>query len=267
MQTRNIIIVTAAPTHPEVVALQATAQQRGYTVTIAGVDDSNIIDLLYQSDRRLYRVSPRTYALYKKMLSGLEGIYYDEVEAVLRGFDKAASYQLFVDYDIATPASYCIHRDETPKQYPVVVKILHGNQGKGVELVHDEASYRKFEAQYPAEATFLVQEFIEEAKAADKRLFVVGDTVVAAMVRRSTTDDFRANLHMGGVGEAYTPTDQEIQLALRTVRAFGVPYAGVDIIDSKRGPLVVEINPSPGFGVGTVTGVDIAQAIIQEVTR
>ena len=248
-------------------ALQESAQRRGHAVQIIGVDSANIVEALQQADVRLYRISPRTYPLYEALLPQLTNPCHDEVAAVLVGFDKAATYELLCKHDIATPSSYQIARDEMPTSYPVVVKILHGNQGKGVELVRDEASYRAFRDEHPGETTFLAQEFIKEAGAKDKRLFVIGDAVVAAMVRQSTTDDFRANLHMGGVGEAYVPTDQEVQLAVRAVRAFGIPCAGVDIIDSVRGPLVVEVNPSPGFAIGTIAGVDLAELIIEEITQ
>jgi len=112
-------------------------------------------------------------------------------------------------------------------------------------------------------ANFLVQEFIGEAEGADLRCFVVGDQVVAAMRRQAAEGDFRSNLHLGGTAEAAIATAQEQDVAVRSARALGLEVAGVDLIRSKRGPLVLEVNSTPGLeGVEAACGVDVAGAII-----
>jgi len=115
-------------------------------------------------------------------------------------------------------------------------------------------------------ANFLVQEFIAEAKGADLRCFVVGDTVVAAMRRQAARGEFRSNLHRGGTAKAVRPTEAEAAVAVRAAQVLGLGVAGVDLIRSERGPLVLEVNSSPGLeGIEDATGVDVAARIIAHV--
>ena len=115
-------------------------------------------------------------------------------------------------------------------------------------------------------ANFIVQEFIGEAKGADLRCFVVGDRVVAAMRRQAPKGDFRSNLHRGGTAKAVRATKAETQTAVRAAQILGLGVAGVDLIRSKRGPLVLEVNSSPGLeGIEEATGVDVAGAIVAHI--
>ncbi|HWS77402.1 MAG TPA: RimK family alpha-L-glutamate ligase, partial [Thermomonas sp.] len=115
-------------------------------------------------------------------------------------------------------------------------------------------------------AHFLVQEFIGEAKGADLRCFVVGDKVVAAMRRQAPKGDFRSNLHRGGTAKAVRASKAEIETAVRAAKVLGLGVAGVDLIRSNRGPLVLEVNSSPGLeGIEAATGVDVAGRIIEHV--
>ncbi|MCY7353919.1 MAG: RimK family alpha-L-glutamate ligase, partial [Lysobacter sp.] len=117
-------------------------------------------------------------------------------------------------------------------------------------------------------ANFLVQEFIEEAKGADLRCFVVGDQVVATMKRQAPSGDFRSNLHRGGTAKAIKATPAEQQVALCAARVIGLGVAGVDLIRSKRGPLILEINASPGLeGIEAASGVDIAGKIVEHIAK
>jgi ribosomal protein S6--L-glutamate ligase len=142
--------------------------------------------------------------------------------------------------------------------------VLHGNQGNGVALLKNQADFDAFVAEYNEEGYF-VQDFVEQATGHDKRLLIAGGKLIGAMERHSTTDDFRANLHQGGQATAYTPTEREVELAQLAANAFGVDFVGVDIIDSIDGPLVLEVNPSPGLKIGEIIGVDIAEKIIKEL--
>jgi len=148
---------------------------------------------------------------------------------------------------------------------PHVIKLNEGSQGNGVVLAEKRsASQSVIEAFRGLYANFLVQEFIAEAKGCDLRCFVVGGKVVAAMQREASAGDFRANLHRGGSAVAVKLSAAEKLIAVRAAEALGLGVAGVDLLRSERGPLVLEVNASPGLeGIEAVTGVDVAGAIIE----
>ncbi len=147
---------------------------------------------------------------------------------------------------------------------PVVIKLLEGTQGIGVVLAETtKAAKSTIEAFYGLKKHVLVQEFVAEAKGADIRAFVVGGRVVGAMKRQGVDGEFRSNIHRGGNAEAVTLTPDEEQTATAAARALGLKVAGVDMLPSNRGPLVLEVNSSPGLeGIETATGHDIAADII-----
>ena len=150
--------------------------------------------------------------------------------------------------------------------FPLVLKECFGSLGEQVYLVKDAAELRA-RATSMAYRPFILQEFIRESAGTDKRLYVVGDRVVAAMRRHSDTD-FRANIGSGGHGEAYTPTPQEEALALTCCRVLGLHFGGVDLLDSNRGPLVCEVNASAHMAALTAcTGVDVAREIVAYVMQ
>jgi ribosomal protein S6--L-glutamate ligase len=150
---------------------------------------------------------------------------------------------------------------------PHVIKLNEGTQGAGVMLAEKlSASRGMVEALRGLYANFLVQEFIAEAKGADLRCFVVGDRVVAAMRRQAPPGDFRSNLHRGGTAQPVRATAAEHAAAVRAATVLGLGVAGVDLIRSKRGPLVLEVNASPGLeGIEEASGADIAGRIIDYV--
>ena len=150
---------------------------------------------------------------------------------------------------------------------PHVIKLNEGTQGAGVMLTEKlSASRGVIETLRGLYAHFLVQEFIGEAKGADLRCFVVGNQVVAAMRRQAPKGDFRSNLHRGGTAKAVKASKAEIETAVRAAKVLGLGVAGVDLIRSKRGPLVLEVNSSPGLeGIEAATGVDVAGRIIEHV--
>jgi ribosomal protein S6--L-glutamate ligase len=152
---------------------------------------------------------------------------------------------------------------------PLVLKILEGTQGVGVVLVDSEKAAKSvLDAFYGLDVNLLVQEYIEEAGGADIRALVVGGEVVGAMKRQGKEGDFRSNLHQGGSATAYTLSRKEKSLALAAAKAMGLGVCGVDMIPSSRGPLVMEVNSSPGLeGIETSTGIDIAGKIMDYIQQ
>ncbi len=152
---------------------------------------------------------------------------------------------------------------------PLVIKLLEGTQGIGVVLAETKkAAESVIEAFLGLKTNILIQEFIKESKGSDIRCFVVGDKVVASMRRQGPEGDFRSNLHLGGVGEKVKITPQERKTAIAAVKAMGLVVAGVDILRSDRGPLVLEVNSSPGLeGIENCTGIAIAESIIELIEK
>lgn len=148
--------------------------------------------------------------------------------------------------------------------FPLVVKECFGSLGEQVYLANDAKELRELAGRMK-HRPFLLQEYVAESAGCDKRLYVVGNRVVAAMRRRSETD-FRANIGLGGEGEAYAPTDEEIALAIHSCKILGLHFGGVDLLDSHRGSLVCEVNSGAQLkGITAATGVDVASEILRFV--
>jgi ribosomal protein S6--L-glutamate ligase len=197
-------------------------------------------------------------------------------QAIARSRDKLRCLQLLSREGVGLPRTGFVHsaKDvdaviEAVGGAPLVIKLIEGTQGIGVVLAETQkAAQSVIEAFRGLDAYILVQEFIAEAKGADLRAFVVGGEVVAAMRRQAKPGEFRANLHRGGVAEAVELTDAERECALSAARIMGLYVAGVDLLRSSRGPLVLEINSSPGLeGIEKASGVDIAGKIIEFLQR
>jgi ribosomal protein S6--L-glutamate ligase len=152
---------------------------------------------------------------------------------------------------------------------PLVLKLLEGTQGKGVVLAEtNKAAESVIDAFHGLKAYFLAQEFIREAGGSDIRCFVVGEKVVAAMMRQAKEGEFRSNVHRGGQARAIRITPEERQVAIRAARIMGLNVAGVDIMRSNHGPVVLEVNSSPGLeGIENSTGKDVAGTIIQFIEK
>jgi len=155
---------------------------------------------------------------------------------------------------------------------PVIIKLASGTHGNGVVLAENKKAAKSvlqaFYLRSNEEGTnILVQEFIKESAGTDIRAFVVGGRVVASMQRQSLDDDFRSNLHQSGTGIRVKLTEEERKVAIKAAKAVGLSVAGVDIMRSNRGPLVLEVNASPGFGIEKVTGRDVATPIIEYIER
>lgn len=204
------------------------------------------------------------------------GVYTpNSSDAVLRARDKLRSLQLLAREGIALPITvFGDYPDDTADLLkmlgdpPHVIKLNEGAQGQGVLLAEKRsASQGMIEAFRGLYANFVVQEFIGEAKGGDLRCFVVGDQVVAAMHRQAPEGEFRANIHRGGTASAVELSDDERTIALRAARIMGLTVAGVDLLRSRRGPLVLEVNSSPGLeGIEAATAVDVAGTIIEHLS-
>ncbi len=195
-------------------------------------------------------------------------------EAIARARDKLRCQQLLAARGIGLPVTvFGDNPDDTEDLLamlgppPHVIKLNEGTQGAGVMLTEKPSASRGVvEALRGLYASFLVQEFIAEAEGRDLRCFVVGDRVLASMQRQAPPGDFRSNLHRGGSAVPVQATAQEEAVAVQTARVLGLGVAGVDLIRSARGPLVLEVNASPGLeGIEEATGVDIAGGIIRHV--
>jgi len=151
----------------------------------------------------------------------------------------------------------------------VVIKLLEGTQGIGVMLGETIKSAKSvIEAFQGAKVNILVQEFIKEAGSADLRALVIGNKVVAAMMRQGPAGEFRSNLHRGGLGEKVKITPQERATAVKAAQTLGLNVCGVDMLRSKSGPMVMELNSSPGIqGLEQATGVDVAGLMIDFLER
>ncbi|BAW95390.1 ribosomal protein S6 modification protein [[Synechococcus] sp. NIES-970] len=197
-------------------------------------------------------------------------------QAISRSRDKLRSLQILARKGIGLPVTGFAHATqdidgliETVGGAPVVIKLLEGTQGIGVVLAEThQAAKSVIEAFRGLDANILVQEYIAEAGGMDIRCFVVGDKVVAAMKRQGAEGEFRSNLHRGGKAEKVRLTPEERSTAVRAAKAMGLRVAGVDLLRSNHGPLVMEINSSPGLeGIEKTTGVDVASKIIQYLEK
>ena len=199
-----------------------------------------------------------------------------ESQALLRSRDKLRSLQLLARAGVGMPKTVFSNFSKNVEHIvdsvggaPVVLKLLEGTQGLGVILADTQnAAGSVMEAFNNLEARIIVQEFIEEAGGADIRAFVVDGVVVGAMKRQGKEGEFRSNLHRGGTANVIELTDEEENTALIATKAMGLGIAGVDMLQSKKGPLVLEVNSSPGLeGIERATGKDIARKIIRYVER
>ena len=205
------------------------------------------------------------------------GVYpVNESVAIERSRDKLRSLQLLARDGVGLPvtafSNASTRTDDLLKIVggaPVVIKLLEGTQGIGVVLSETHKSAKSvIEAFHGADIAILVQEFVKEAEGRDIRAFVVGRRIIATMERTGAKDDFRSNLHRGGTAKMVELTAIEKSTALKAARSMGLNVAGVDMLRSAHGPVVMEVNSSPGLeGVENATGVDVAEAIIDFIEK
>jgi ribosomal protein S6--L-glutamate ligase len=196
----------------------------------------------------------------------------NESQAITRSRDKLRSLQLLARAGIGLPVTGFAHSTkdidgllETVGGAPVVVKLLEGTQGVGVVLAETKKAAESVIAAFrQLDANILVQEYIKESGGSDIRAIVVGNRVVAAIKRTGAPGDFRSNLHRGGTAEKIRLTPEERSIAVRAARTVGLNVSGVDLLQSNHGPVVMEVNSSPGLeGVEGATNVDVAGKIIE----
>lgn len=200
----------------------------------------------------------------------------NESVAISRSRDKLRSLQILAKKGIGLPVTGFAHSTKMSDDLiklvggaPLIIKLLEGTQGKGVVLAEtDKAAESVIDAFRNLSAHFLVQEFIKESAATDIRCFVIGDKVVAAMQRTGKEGEFRSNLHRGGTAEVIKITPEERSTAVRACKGMGLNVAGVDIMRSNHGPLVLEVNSSPGLeGIERATKKDVAGMIIEYLEK
>ncbi len=200
----------------------------------------------------------------------------NESVAIGRSRDKLRSMQIFAKYGLGLPLTAYANDPKQAEEIiravngpPVVIKLLEGTQGIGVVLAETMSSAKSvIEAFRGANVNILVQEFIKEAGGTDIRALVVGGKVVAAMKRTGAPDDFRSNLHRGGSAQIVKITPEERLTALRAAKHMGLNVCGVDMLRSNHGPVIMEVNSSPGLeGIENATGKDVAGQIIEFIEK
>ncbi|NJN04309.1 MAG: 30S ribosomal protein S6--L-glutamate ligase [Leptolyngbyaceae cyanobacterium SL_1_1] len=196
----------------------------------------------------------------------------NESQAISRSRDKLRCLQILARRGIGLPVTGFAHSTKDIEGLldivggaPLVIKLVEGTQGIGVVLAEtDQAATSVIEAFRGLDANILVQEFIKEAGGMDIRCFVIGDKVIAAMKRQGAPGEFRSNIHRGGSASKIKLTPEERSTAIRAAKAMGLRVAGVDILRSNHGPVVMEVNSSPGLeGIEGATGMDVAGKIIE----
>jgi len=200
----------------------------------------------------------------------------NESQGISRSRDKLRSLQLLSRNGIGLPVTGIAHSTkdidgliELVGGAPLIVKLIEGTQGVGVVLAETKKAAESVIAAFrQLDANILVQEFIKEAKGADLRAFVIGGRVVAAMRRQGAPGDFRSNLHQGGTAEKIKLTPEERSTAVRAAKTMGLNVCGVDMLRSNHGPVVMEVNSSPGLeGIETSTHVDVAGKVIEFIEK
>jgi ribosomal protein S6--L-glutamate ligase len=285
----RIIILSRQPTLYSTRALVEAAEDRGHAVRVLDTLQFDVrvsrrkAELYYQGapvgevDAVIPRIgaSITTFGLAVVRQFELMGVYcVNPARGIARSRDKLRSLQLLSRRDISLPPTIytrqaghivnCIEHLDGP---PVVVKLLQGTQGVGVVLAESQASASSvIEAFHGLEQEILIQKFIREAGGADIRALVVGNRVVAAMRRRAVPGEFRSNMHRGGTAEPVRLPARYRRTAVAAARALGLRVAGVDMLESDEGPMVMEVNSSPGLeGIQKTTGVDVAGAILDHI--
>jgi ribosomal protein S6--L-glutamate ligase len=287
----NIIILSKGPGNYSTKRLVEEARKRGHTVRVvnytlceARIEQSKPV-VMYKGEvlSGIDAIIPRISSSYTRYGSAIvrqfemQGVFTTTSSiSIVRARDKLRSIQLLSRSGVGIPKTIFSRgiteidavMDELGGP-PIIIKLARGTHGRGVVLAESRKVARSvlqgFYLMDDDGTNILLQEYIEESAGTDIRAFVVGSQVVASMKRQSLTDDFRSNLHQGGEGSIIRLTDEEEKVAIKAARAIGLSICGVDMMRSKRGPLVLEVNASPGFGIEQVTARNVAEKIIDYV--
>ena len=275
--------------------LKEVAESRGHQVDIikykncyVSIDDKNPKVMYKGNEVKGYDVFiPRiashmtkygTSVVRQLETSNPRAFFMNKSIAITRARDKLRSTQLLAKAGVTIPKTV-FSRNSTDIDNlleeiggtPAIIKLARGTHGNGVVLAETKKAAKSvLQAFYLTNSdgtNVLLQEFIKESAGTDIRAFVVGSQVVASMKRQSLDDDFRSNLHKGGLGEPIKLTTEEKRMAVKSAKAMGLLVAGVDLMRSNMGPLVLEVNASPGFGIEKITYRDIASKIIDYIER
>jgi ribosomal protein S6--L-glutamate ligase len=287
----NIAILSNGPGNYSTKRLKEEALKRGHAVKIikyrecyASIEQDNpTVSYQGQDLEKFDAIIPRIASYMTRYGTAIvrqlemQGTYsISSSIAISRSRDKLRSMQLLAKAGVGIPKTV-FSRNSTDIDdliekiggTPVIIKLARGTHGNGVVLAETKKAAKSvLQAFYLSDddgTNIMIQEYVEESAGTDIRAFVVGSRVIASMKRQSLDDDFRSNLHKGGGGVPIKLTDEERKMAVRAAKAMGLNVAGVDMMRSKRGPLVLEVNASPGFGVEQITGRDVAGPIIEYV--
>lgn len=287
----KIAILSRNPSLYSTRRLREAAEARGHEVTVIDVlrcymninDNKPSIHYKGQDLDQFDAIIPRigasvtfygTAVLRQFEMMGCYSINHSA--AISRSRDKLRSLQVLSGHGVGMPITgFACKPDDVPDLIkmvggaPLVIKLLEGTQGIGVVLAETrKAAESVLEAFMGLKANIMVQEFIEEAGGADIRCFVLGDKVIAAMKRQAQEGEFRSNLHRGGEARLVRITPEERKTAVASAKAMGLQVAGVDLLRSSRGPLVMEVNSSPGLeGIEKATGKDVAELIVEHIEK
>jgi ribosomal protein S6--L-glutamate ligase len=287
----NIAILSNGPTNYSTIRLKEEALNRGHTVRVikyrdcyATIEKSNP-SVSYRGEdlRNIDAIIPRIASNMTRYGTAIvrqfemQGVYTTATSiAIARSRDKLRSMQLLARNGAGIPKTV-FSRNTTDIDNllehiggtPVIIKLARGTHGNGVVLAETKKAAKSvlqaFYLHNEDGTNILLQEFIKESAGEDIRAFVVGGRVVASMKRQSLDDDFRSNLHQGGEGASIKLSDEEKKTAVKAARTMGLPICGVDMMRSEHGPLVLEVNSSPGFGIEKVTGRNVASKVIDYI--
>lgn len=287
----NIVILSNGPGNYSTKRLKEEAQSRGHNVRIvkyrdcyASIEKSNP-NVSYKGEdlKDVDVIIPRIASNMTRYGTAIvrqfemQGVYTTASSiAIVRSRDKLRSMQLFAKAGVGIPKTVfsrnTLDIDNLLEQVggtPVIIKLARGTHGNGVVLAETKKAAKSvlqaFYLHNEDGTNILLQEFVEESAGEDIRAFIVGGRVVASMKRQSLDDDFRSNIHQGGEGVTVKLTDEEKRVAIKAAKAMGLTICGVDLMRSSRGPLVLEVNSSPGFAIEKVTGRNVAAKIIDYI--
>ena len=286
----NIVILSKGSTNYSTLRLKEEAKSRGHNVRIVNyalcymaIEKGNPV--VYYRGKPLTDIDaviPRIAMSYTKYGTSvvrqfeMQGVYTTASSiAMNRVRDKLRTYQLLAKSDIGIPKTVFARETSDFEDViehaggpPLIIKVARGTHGNGVVLAETrKAAQAVMQAFYVEGVNFLVQEFVAESAGTDIRVVVIGGKVVASMQRQSLDDDFRSNLHQGGEGKKIKLTQEERKTAQKAAKAMGLSVCGVDMMRSNHGPLVLEVNASPGFGIEKVTGRNVAGKLIEYVEQ